>query len=42
MKPNIIGIDKLLQKQSAVSKSKELQQKQIDGVSIKFIRPVCH
>jgi hypothetical protein len=41
-KINVFGLDKLIQKQSAVTKSKILSQTIIDGVKVKFIRPVPH
>jgi len=41
-KVNVFGLDKLIQKQSAVTKSKILSQTIIDGVKTKFIRPVPH
>ena len=42
MKTNVKGIEKLLQKESAVLESKNLRQKNIEGLLVKFIRPVCH
>jgi dTDP-4-dehydrorhamnose 3,5-epimerase len=41
-KGKVSGINKLLKKQSAVGQNKLLKQPRIDGVELRFIRPVSH